>query len=110
MVGEQAHRQLVLLEDDRIRVGDLVLERLSEVVERSLTDRARVAEPPPVRLDAPGCRLVGLELGDLQDLTVAVADGLARLSGEEVDPLGRLGIAVKVLACRKTPNQLSRTV
>lgn len=77
LVLEQAHRELVPLQEHRVRVFLVLRERGTEVVQCRLRDNSRVAEPSSVGLDAAGGRLLALERGGLDDLAVLVAHGLA---------------------------------
>jgi hypothetical protein len=98
-IGQQTHRQLVLLQHDRIRIRNLLIQALPEMLQRGLTDRPSVSKPPTVRLDSTRGDVGGLELGGLDDFPVGVADGFGGFAGEEVDATSGFRVAVEVLTC-----------
>ena len=51
---QEAHGQLLPLQDDGVRVGDLAAHFLAELVQLRRTDDACVAEPAPIGGDPSG--------------------------------------------------------
>jgi hypothetical protein len=98
LVRKQAHGELVALEQNRVRVRLVLREGGTEVVERSLRDDTGVAEPAAIGLDATreSLLLALLESGRLDDLAVAVTNGLSAV--QHLQARRRLRISVKRLA------------
>ena len=96
VVVDQAHGQLVLLEQERVGVLALLLDGSSELGQGILTDHTSVGEPFPVRLDAGDGSLFALVAGGLGDLASSIVLGFALLP--DVKLLYALARPVEVLA------------
>lgn len=98
---QQSHRQLVPLEQDRVRIGHLGREGGSEVIQSGLGDDTSVSEPSSIGSYSThlGTHLLLslLEGGGLDNLSISVSNGFS--SVEHLDFTSGFGISVKVLSC-----------
>lgn len=87
-VLEEAHRQLLLVQYDRVWILRLIGHLLPESGELGLAHNSCVSEPAPVGSHACDVGLLRHVVASY-DLAVAVADGAAFVHGEALDRLLR---------------------
>ena len=97
VVLDQAHRQLVLLEQVRVRVILLSLDGATEGGQSILGDDTGVGEPFAVGLDTGRGPFTRLEDGGFCDVTSSVA--LSSAFGEDVELLDLLCVSAGMSAC-----------
>ena len=75
-IGEETHGQFVPLQNDRVRIGNLLLEARSKVLQRGLGDGPRVPKPATVGLDSSRGNVARLVLCGGGDFSFGVSYGV----------------------------------